>query len=49
LLILLIDIRLRAKNALSAKMRPRRTTYRLSIRDGSKIILGSINIFLASI
>jgi hypothetical protein len=30
-------------------MRPRSAIYGLSIRDGLKIISGSINIFLASI
>ena len=48
MLILLADVRLRAKNALSAKMRPRRAMCRLSIRDRSKIISGSTNVFLAS-
>jgi hypothetical protein len=42
-------VRLGAKNALSAKMRPRRATCGLRIRDGSKIISGSRNVFLASI
>jgi hypothetical protein len=42
-------MRLGAKNALLVKMRPRRAMYRLRIRDGLKIISGSINIFLASI
>jgi hypothetical protein len=33
---------------LSAKMRPKRATCGLRIRDGSKIISRSINVFLAS-
>jgi hypothetical protein len=48
-LILSAEVRLGAKNALSAKIRPRRATCRLRIRDGSKIISGSTNVFLASI
>jgi hypothetical protein len=42
-------MRLRAKNALLAKIRPRRAICRLRIKDRSKIISGSRNIFLASI
>jgi hypothetical protein len=42
-------VRLGAKNALSAKTRPRRAMWGLRIRDGSKIISGSGNVFLASI
>jgi hypothetical protein len=42
-------MRLRAKNILLVKMRPRRAIYRLRIRDRLKIISESINIFLASI
>jgi hypothetical protein len=42
-------MRLGAKNILLVKMRPRRAIYRLRIRDRLKIILGSINVFLASI
>lgn len=49
LLILAVDIRLGAKNVLSAKIRPKRATCGLRIRDGLKIILGSTNVFLASI
>jgi len=48
LLILSADVRLRAKNTLLAKMRPRRLTCGLRIRDGLKIISGSTNVFLAS-
>jgi hypothetical protein len=42
-------MRLRAKNALSAKIRPKRAMYKLRTRDRLKIILGSRNVFLASI
>jgi hypothetical protein len=49
LLILSANIRLGAKNVLLVKMRSRRAIYGLRIRDGLKIISGSINIFLASI
>jgi len=49
LLILLANIRLKAKNALSAKIRLKRAICGLSIKDGLKIISGSINVFLAFI
>jgi hypothetical protein len=42
-------VRFGAKNALLAKMRPRKATYRLKTRDRSKMILGSRNVFLVSI
>jgi hypothetical protein len=42
-------MRLRAKNALSIKIRPRRATCGLRIRDRLKIISGNINAFLAFI
>jgi hypothetical protein len=42
-------VRLGAKNALSVKIRLRRATWGLRIRDGSKIISGSGNVFLAFI
>jgi hypothetical protein len=42
-------MRLRARNTLLAKIRPRRATCGLRIRDGLKIISGSINVFLAFI
>ena len=47
MLILSADIRLRAKNALSAKMRLKRATCKLRTKDGLKIILKSKNVFLA--
>ena len=47
MLIFPADVRLGAKNALSVKMRPRRATCGLRTRDGSKIISGSVNVFLA--
>jgi hypothetical protein len=46
-LILVVDVRLGAKNALSAKTRLRRATWGLRIRDGLKIISGNGNVFLA--
>jgi hypothetical protein len=49
LLILSVNIRLGAKNILSAKIKLRRAIYGLKIRDRSKIISGNINIFLVSI
>ena len=49
MLILLANIRLGAKNALSAKIRLKRAIYKLKIKDGLKIISGSINVFLAFI
>ena len=42
-------MRLRAKNILLVKMRPRRAIYGLRTRDKSKMISGSRNVFLASI
>jgi hypothetical protein len=42
-------MRLGAKNILLVKIRPRRAMYGLRIKDGLKIISGSINVFLASI
>jgi hypothetical protein len=42
-------MRLKAKNALLAKIRPRRAKWGLRIRDGLKIISGSGNVFLAFI
>jgi len=42
-------VRLGAKNVLSVKMRLKRATYGLRTRDGSKIISGSGNVFLAFI
>jgi len=49
LLIFLANIRLGAKNALSAKIRLKRATCKLRIKDKLKIISESINIFLAFI
>ena len=46
MLIFSADVRLRAKNALLAKIRPKRATCRLRIRDGLKITLKSKNVFL---
>lgn len=47
MLILATNVRLGAKNVLSAKIRPRRATCGLRIKDGLKIISGSGNVFLA--
>jgi hypothetical protein len=49
LLILIANIRLGAKNALSAKIRLKRAIYKLKIKEKLKIISGNINIFLAFI
>lgn len=43
MLILSADVRLGTENALSAKMRPRRATCGLRIKDGSKMTSGSQN------
>jgi hypothetical protein len=42
-------MKLGAKNALSAKIKPKRAMCKLKIKDGLKIILRSINVFLAFI
>jgi hypothetical protein len=42
-------MRLGAKNILLAKIRPRRATCGLSIKNGSKIISRNTNMFLAFI
>jgi hypothetical protein len=42
-------MRLKAKNALLAKIKLKRATCGLRIKDGLKIISGSINVFLAFI
>ena len=42
-------MRLGAKNALSAKMRPKRAMCGLRTKDGLKIISGNRNVFLAFI
>jgi hypothetical protein len=42
-------MRLGAKNVLSAKMKPRRATYGLKIKDRSKMISENRNIFLVFI
>ena len=49
MLILVANVKLKAKNALLAKIRLKRATYGLRIKDGLKIISGSINVFLAFI
>jgi hypothetical protein len=43
------NVKLRDKNALSAKIRPKRAKYKLRTRGRLKIISGSRNVFLASI
>jgi hypothetical protein len=42
-------VRLKAKNVLLVKIRLKKATCGLKIKDGLKIILKSINIFLAFI
>jgi hypothetical protein len=49
LLILLANIRLRAKNALLVKIRLKRAICKLRIKDRLKITSESINVFLAFI
>ena len=48
-MIALASVRLGAKNALSAKIKLKRATCGLRTKDGLKIILRSIGVFLASI
>jgi hypothetical protein len=42
-------MRFRAKNALLAKMKPKKAICELKIKNKSKIILRNINVFLAFI
>ena len=49
LLILLANIKLRAKNILLAKIKLKKTIYKLRTKDKLKIILRSRNVFLAFI
>ena len=49
MLILLANIRLKAKNALSAKIKLKRAIYKLKTKDKLKIISKSKNVFLAFI
>jgi hypothetical protein len=41
-----VDLRFGAVNALLIKMRPKRKTYRLKIRDGLKMIFKKTNLIL---
>ena len=41
-----VHLRFRAINTVLVKIRPKRKTYRLRIKEGSKIILGRTNLTL---